>query len=82
MNDSPILSFQTQHSFTVILNAAQRSEESKIIANTPFTDLRFPAALGMTGDKWEMSTQPILSFRMQPSLFCHSEQSACFFLSF
>ena len=34
----------------VILSAAQRSEESEIIANTPFTDFRFLAALGMTGN--------------------------------
>ena len=32
---------------TVILNEAQRSEDSKIIARTPSTDFRFVAALGM-----------------------------------
>ena len=37
-------------SFPVILNAAQRSEESKIVANTPFTDFKYLASLRMTRD--------------------------------
>ena len=54
-----ILSFRTQHPFTVILNeasfpvilnAAQRSEESKLIAHTPFADFKYLASLRMTRD--------------------------------
>ena len=47
---------------SVILNVAERREESKVVAHAPFTDFRFLASLGMTGgklgiakDTWEMS---------------------------
>ena len=47
---------------TVIRTRTQRSEvkkrqTSKFVAHKPFTDFRFLASLGMTVDKWEMSTQ-------------------------
>ena len=47
---------------SVILNVAERSEESKVVAHASFADFRFLASLGMTGgklgiakDTWEMS---------------------------
>ena len=59
----------------VILNEAQRSEESKLIAHPPFTDLRFLPSLETTRPKFchpERSipslpsrTPPILSFQTQ-----------------
>ena len=71
LKSRPILSFRTQclhpcHSelsfpFPVILNAAERSEESKLAAHTPFADFRFLASLEITEvtqDNLNMSTQP------------------------
>ena len=46
----------------VILNAAQRSEVKnlKIVVQAAISEFKFPTALAMTGNKWEMSTQPNL----------------------
>ena len=49
-HSDPYLSIRTQRPLPVILNAAQRSEESKIVAQTPFIDFRLLARLGMTGN--------------------------------
>lgn len=47
---SSTLSFRTERIIhIVILNEAERSEESKIVAHKPFADFRFLALLEITG---------------------------------
>ena len=58
--------------YPVILNTAQRSEESKIIAHPPFTDLTFLPSLETTRPNFCYSER-ILSSRTL-LLSCHSEQ--------
>ena len=59
-NDPLLLSFRT----TPFFCHSEHSEESKIAAHKPFTDFRHLALLGLTRDKWQMSTQP--TFLQQP----------------
>ena len=59
---------------------SEHSEESKILAHPPFTDLRFLPSLETTRPKSshpERST-PSLPFPTQPPPSCHSERSTLF----
>ena len=61
----------------VILNAAQRSEESKLLAHPPFTDLTFLPSLETTRPKFchPEHSIPSLPSRTQPPPSCHLEHS-------
>ena len=59
--------------YPVILNAAQRSEESKSVAPAAISHFRFLPSLEMTGANFCYSER-ILSLRTAP--FCHSFQAA------
>ena len=75
---TPSLPSRTQRPLSpVILNAAQRSEESKIIAHPPFTDLTFLPSLEATRPKFchPEHSIPSLPSRTQPPPSCHLERS-------
>ena len=72
----PVILNAAQHPFPVILNAAQRSEESKIIAHPPFTDLTFLPSLETTRPKFCHPERNIPSLPFPTALpLCHSEHS-------